>query len=223
MIAKTTYSIVDSYTEEELRQMVSESTSMRELCRKIGYTCNGNNNITVQKRLDYFNISTEHFTGLAKDYEFRTVETVFCENSTVTQHTLRRWYEKGNYKNYQCEICGQEPFWNNQPLTLTLDHINGNNHDNRLENLRWICPNCDRQLPTFAGSNVKKKRPKKPKVKKINIYNNRRPPKKELHEKLINSYGNFTKVAAEYHVSDNAVRKWCRFYNIPFHSKDYKK
>ena len=56
---------------------------------------------------------------------------------------------------YKCSICGQEPFWNGKPLTLTLDHINGKNHDNELSNLRWVCPNCDRQLDTFGYKNVK--------------------------------------------------------------------
>ena len=45
--------------------------------------------------------------------------------------------------------------WNGQELSLTLDHIDGDNKNNVLSNLRWICPNCDRQLPTFAGRNPK--------------------------------------------------------------------
>ena len=76
------------------------------------------------------------------------------KNSTASQTTLRRWYEKGNYTEYKCSICGQEPFWNGKELTLTLDHINGDNRDDRLENLRWVCPNCDRQLDTFCSKNT---------------------------------------------------------------------
>lgn len=127
---------------------------MRELCRRIGYISNGDNNKTVRQRLDKYNISIEHFTGRAKETIKRTPENVFIQNSTATQAVLRRMYKKGNYSEYKCAICGQGPIWNGQPLALTLDHINGDHHDDRLENLRWICPNCDRQLDTFAGKNV---------------------------------------------------------------------
>ena len=52
-----------------------------------------------------------------------------------------------------CSICGQKPFWNGKPLTLTLDHIDGDNTNDVLTNLRWVCPNCDRQLDTFGSKN----------------------------------------------------------------------
>jgi hypothetical protein len=87
-------------------------------------------------------------------YEVRNIDNIFITNSTVDQKTLRSWYLKGNYTPYVCSVCGQEPWWNGKELSLTLDHINGQNHDNRLENLRWVCPNCDRQLDTFGSKNI---------------------------------------------------------------------
>ena len=69
---------------------------------------------------------------------------IFVEDSPVDQTTMRKHYKKGNYSEYKCAICGLEPFWNGKELVLTLDHINGHNKDHRIENLRWICPNCDR-------------------------------------------------------------------------------
>jgi len=220
--------LIDNFTQEQLEEIVQSSCSMREVSRKIGYMSNGANHQTIYSRLEKYGISTEHFTGRAKNQIKRSEENVFIENSTATQATLRRWYVNGNYTEYKCSICGQEPFWNNMPLTLTLDHINGNNHDNRLNNLRWICPNCDRQLPTFAGRNADHNlyyNAKHIEVEKEVVSKPRsliKPNKTDLLEILHQYKGNFTKIGAYYGVTDNAVRKWCKSYNLPYHSKDYK-
>lgn len=145
---------VDLLSKEELEEIVKSSKTLQEVLRKIGYSSvSGANRNTVQKRIDKYNISTEHFTKGVSNGIKRTEENVFCENSTASQKTLREWYAKGQYSEYKCAICGQEPFWNNKPLTLTLDHIDGNNTNDVLSNLRWVCPNCDRQLDTFGSKN----------------------------------------------------------------------
>jgi 5-methylcytosine-specific restriction endonuclease McrA len=61
---------------------------------------------------------------------------------------------KGN----QCETCKQSGIWNNQPLTLVVDHIDGNAGNNLPSNLRLLCPNCNSQTPTFCGRNLGKGR-----------------------------------------------------------------
>lgn len=245
------YSKVDNFSEEELRKIVSESTSIREVCRKVGYTYNGQSQNVVKSRLEKYNISTDHFSGTAKEKIERNESNIFIENSTATQATLRRWYLKGNYTPYKCSICGLEPFWNGKELTLTLDHINGSNHDDRLENLRWVCPNCDRQLDTFGSKNKKgpvaqymiSKKENPPQNvcidcgkiiskyatrcvecdNKYRIAHNPNRPEQELLVSILKQYhGNFTKVGEFFNVSDNAVRKWCKVYNLPFHSSDYK-
>lgn len=158
-------SLISTFSKEDLQEIVKDCTSMRELERKLGYQSIGNNGKTIQNYLDQLNISTEHFTGLAKGAINRTPQNTFIKNSTATQAVLRRMYTKGNYSPYKCAICGQEPIWNGKPLTLTLDHINGDNHDDRLENLRWICPNCDRQLPTFCRGSLEKREERREKKK----------------------------------------------------------
>ena len=238
-----THSLVDNYSEDELRLIVGSSKSMKEVIRKLGYkTQNGSNHKTVNKRLDKYNISTEHFESI-RPIE-RSYEDVFCINSTVTQSTLRKWYSKIS-DDSECAICGQNKKWNNKNLTMILDHIDGDNHNNLTDNLRWICPNCNSQLSTFAGRNNKKRKIKKggmyipvqnrkatkkicpicnineimktskmckdcrSKEKRKNI-----PPKEEL-ENLIYTTP-FVKIGKIYGVSDNAVRKWCKSYGLPF-------
>ena len=128
--------------------------ALQEVLKKIGYSSvSGSNRKTVQSRLDKLNIDTSHFTKGVGTGVKRNEENVFIKNSTASQATLRRWYLKGNYSEYKCSICGQLPFWNGKDLSLTLDHINGNNTDDELSNLRWVCPNCDRQLDTFGSKN----------------------------------------------------------------------
>lgn len=140
---------VDNFTKDELKEMVENSINYSQLLLKLGYKSTaGNTYKTVKERLEKYNISTEHF----KQYHAtdRNEENIFIENSTANQTVLRRWYEKGQYSEYKCAICGLPAEWQGKPLTLTLDHINGVHNDDRLENLRWICPNCDRQLPTYS-------------------------------------------------------------------------
>lgn len=152
---KMNNNIIDQYSEEELRELVANSYSMRELQRKMGYCSLGANFKTIRNRLEKYGISTDHFKPVARNATKRTFENVFCKDSTASQYRLREWYLKGKYTEYKCSICGLPPFWNDHELSLTLDHINGYNHDNRLENLRWICPNCDRQLSTFGNKSAK--------------------------------------------------------------------
>ena len=137
---------LDNFTEEEIRKIVSQSITKAEIAKKLGYSSDGGTtHQTLNKYFTEHNIDTSHLGKKTIKY---TEETVFCKDGTIAQHALVKWYKKGKYTPYECSICGQQPFWNDKPLIMILDHINGNHHDDRLENLRWVCPNCNYQLET---------------------------------------------------------------------------
>ena len=80
-------------------------------------------------------------------------EKIFVENSTYARHLIKKRILNEKLIDYNCSICGIDAVWQNKPMPLILDHINGVNDDNRLENLRFVCSNCDTQLPTYKSKN----------------------------------------------------------------------
>lgn len=237
--------MVDNYSKDELEHIVETSNSMREVIEKLGYkTKNGSNAKTVKNKLDFYNISYNKFTfnkGIKREYK-----DVFCANSTVTQTVLRRWYKKEYGDPSHCDICSQPILWNEKPLTMILDHIDGDNHNNQINNLRWICPNCNSQLDTFTGRNTKSRYMKDGKIQYISVNDRKKNMKicpvcnineisikskmcidcyhKKISEHIPSKedlekliYNTpFTKIGEMYDVSDNTVRKWCKKYGLPF-------
>lgn len=84
------------------------------------------------------------------------LEDVLSGKRFKSRSQLRKILIKFNLMKYECTICGNPGIWQDTELALDLDHINGINNDDRLENLRFLCPNCHRQTDTFAGKNVGK-------------------------------------------------------------------
>ena len=80
---------------------------------------------------------------------------VFAPNSKHGRSVAKKRLEKDGHGTH-CSICGQLPKWNGKALVLVLDHENGIKDDNRKENLRFVCPNCNSQLPTFCARNRKR-------------------------------------------------------------------
>lgn len=230
--------LIDNYSDEKFSQIVGQSNSMAELSRKLGYSAYSGDSLSrIRTRIRELNISTTHFNKLNRPKTIRNKENVFIENSTANQSTLRKWYLKGNYSPYICSICGQQPFWNGKEMTLILDHINGENHDDRLENLRWVCPNCNQQLPTTGGRNQKRRkkhyycvdcgkeisrgciRCKYCNGKSKIISEENMPIDRNKLKELIFTIP-FTKIGKMFGVTDNAIRKWCKKFNLPFKRED---
>ena len=167
------------------------------------------------------------------------VKDIFINNSSICQSTLRRYYKEGNYSAYICSICGQPPIWQNKELTLILDHIDGNNTNDILENLRWVCPNCNQQLETTGRKNTRlydkkycpdcgkeihhlSERCKSCYIKyRKNQSGSTIPISREDLKELIRTMP-FVKIGEQFSVSDKAIVKWCINYNLPFRKKDIK-
>lgn len=82
-----------------------------------------------------------------------TQEQIFCENSEADDKTVKRHFLNRKETVYKCGICGISE-WQDEPITLQLDHIDGVHRNNRLSNLRLLCPNCHSQTETYAGRNL---------------------------------------------------------------------
>ena len=88
----------------------------------------------------------------AKGKQLVPNEIMFAENSTYANEVIKQRIVAGNLLEYKCSKCSIDN-WQNETIVLDLDHINGNNRDNRLENLRYLCPNCHSQTDTYKGRN----------------------------------------------------------------------
>lgn len=102
-----------------------------------------------------YNYNRQNNNIYASNYKLYEDDDIFIINSPADPATIRDRYTKIHPKE-KCQICNLGTVWNGSYLCLQIDHINGINKDNRLENLRWICPNCHSQTSTFTGRNIGK-------------------------------------------------------------------
>lgn len=165
---------LQKYTKEWLQELCKDSYSLAEVLKKAGRKQGGGAQETLRKKIAEFNIDTSHFTGQlwnkgkTKETDERiaaatlnkekyNLEEVFCKNSLVTQKGLRGYVERHNILEYKCQFCGCDGHWLDTEISLEIDHINGVNNDNRIENLRYLCPNCHATTETYRGKNIQPK------------------------------------------------------------------
>jgi hypothetical protein len=233
-----------NYGDGDLETAIANSRSWAEALRRLGYCPSGGNWKTLKKRAAALGLSTEHFDPYAASRERSRrsripLDEILVEGSTFSRTCLKqRLYDEG-LKQARCELCGQDDNWHGTRMSLILDHANGVRDDNRLENLRIICPNCAATLDTHCGRKNRERVPPRnclrcdrsfvPKYpeqrycssacgsrwdrtgrKRPQSRKVERPPHQHLLRE-VNRLG-YLAVGRKYGVSDNAVRKWLRQY-----------
>jgi Zn finger protein HypA/HybF involved in hydrogenase expression len=150
------------WTESKLIEAIGKSNSFIQLLNILGLAISGSNYRAIKRAIKKYNISTSHWIdrrtigGTHKGHAARKpLNEVLVENSTYSSNALKKRLIKEKLIDYKCAICHMDDKWLGKKLTLQLDHINGINNDNRLENLRFLCPNCHSQTPTYAGHRFK--------------------------------------------------------------------
>lgn len=178
------------YTKEFIEPLIANSTSWKDLFMKLGTSRSNGTHAVIRGISIRYNIDISHLNNRTIfPWKKREDTDVFCENSEVDRSTVKNRILSKNLILYECK-CGNKGEWLGQKMSLVLDHINGINNDNRLSNLRFICPNCDAVSPTYKNKNKNINKIKKSiqnknilKIKKIEV-------KKEKILKLVNEINN---------------------------------
>lgn len=154
------------YTEEQLMSALKDCRSIRQILSKLGLKEAGGNYKTIKNHIKQLNLDVSGLKGKGwlrgsknpKPKKARSLEDILVDGSYYPTYKLKYRLLRENMLEYKCSVqgCNIIDTWNGNPINLRLDHINGKNDDNRLENLRLICPNCDSQSDTYCGKNKKR-------------------------------------------------------------------
>ena len=141
-------SVIWGCSDEQFKTWVEESDSMSQLLRRFGLENKGGNFVTCKHRIRelgldvsrYLNrlASSKRSLSLSKE-EFlsKLTEHSFYNRGSIKKHLL-----KFGLLEYQCSKCHNVGLWQNEKLSLHLEHKNGISNDHRFENLEFLCPNC---------------------------------------------------------------------------------
>lgn len=150
------------YTLSDLKNAIIDNISMRQVLITLKVAPYGGNYDTLRKAIKHFELDTSHFTGQhqAKGKTFqpkRHIDDYLSNKFPMKSYCLKLRLLKEQIFTPICSSC-QNTIWMNKPIPLELDHINGNNKDNSLSNLRLLCPNCHAQTDTYRGKNQKRRK-----------------------------------------------------------------
>lgn len=149
------------YTEKDIIQAVKQSKSIAQVCRLLNLKPAGGNYKTLKIKFKELNIDTSHFTGQGwniglnfKPNPPQPLNEILIKNSKyINSNSLRKQLINEEVLLAKCNICGIDE-WNSKPLSLELNHKNGDNLDHRLNNLEILCPNCHSQTSNYRGRNI---------------------------------------------------------------------
>ncbi|MEU1512224.1 HNH endonuclease signature motif containing protein [Streptomyces sp. NPDC005811] len=146
------------WTKEILESAVAASTNMSEVLRHLGLEVVGGHHTHISRRIKAYGLGTSHFQGQTrrgKPWRPRTPEGLLVEQPAVTARRIPsdrlKWAMTTTGVAEQCALCGTEAIWRDRPLPLEVDHIDGDWRNNRIENLRFLCPNCHSTKDSYRG------------------------------------------------------------------------
>lgn len=146
-------------SDEQFVELLKNSSTISEVLFKLGYSVKGNSwgFAKIRQRMSDLNLDGSVFKGKSPITKYGSLHKVNASdilkpNCKHARSVLRRYVIKNNLIPYRCAICGCVE-WQGRTLSLELDHINGINNDNRIENLRFLCPNCHSQTTTYGSRN----------------------------------------------------------------------
>lgn len=153
--------MVRKYTKEKLEEAIKNSTNWADVCRHFNVKPSTGGQTHITKIAKRYDIDISHFTGHGWrkgkifQHERKPLEYYLQYNGKFIINTrLRKMLNEAGLKENKCESCGLIE-WMDEPIPLELDHINGDNEDRRLENLRVLCPNCHALTPTYCKKKLR--------------------------------------------------------------------
>ena len=150
------------WSDKDLRIAVRQSRSIRQVLGKLGLVQAGGNYVQIQRRIKELRLSCRHMTGrgwnrgLFIPKPAAPLEKILRRGSEYQSYKLKQRLFSSKIKALRCELCGWARRSLDGRIPLELDHINGDRKDNRLVNLRILCPNCNSLKSTHRGLNKKR-------------------------------------------------------------------
>lgn len=192
--------------------LIKNSCSLREVCLKANIIDTTGNYNTLKRIIKEENIDISHFKRQnSSKQECHDIEYYLVKGSKIGSYKLKNKLLKEGLKEQKCECCGLVE-WFGQPIKLELHHLNGDNTDNRLENLQLLCPNCHSYTDNYGGKNQKINTKVKPNIEK-------RKKKKididiDFLQTLLNEYDDLNIVGEKINRKPNTILKYIRKYNL---------